>query len=303
MSKVSGVPHLKIDCWNVDWNPDEMEPCLVDTTSFATLFPRYLETYFGSVWEVRPPSSCLGNARFTDVKAVLKKEHIGAELNLVEGSMTVKTLKGVKDPFMIVKARDMMRLLARSVPYEQAARVLQDDTVCDIIKIGNLVRNKSTFVKRRLRLIGPQGKTLKALELLTGAYVLIHGNTVSVVGQHGACKQVHEIVKDTFRNIHPIYGIKQLLMKRELSKDENMQDKDWSKFLPTFKKVHQKKQKTDPSAPPKKQKLGKKNKLLREKTYSPFPPAPMPRKEDLQMESGEAFLAPTYTKRKQKKHL
>lgn len=57
-------------------------------------------------------------------------------------------------------------------------------------------------------MIGPNGSTLKALELLTGCYILVQGNTVSCMGPYKGLKILRRIVEDCIKNVHPIYHIK-----------------------------------------------------------------------------------------------
>jgi ribosomal RNA assembly protein len=210
---------------------------------------------------------------------------------MVEGSMTVKTTRKTFDPAAILNARDLIKLLARSVPAPQAIKILEDGVACDIIKIRNLVRNKERFVKRRQRILGPNGTTLKALELLTSCYILVQGNTVSAMGPYKGLKDVRRVVTDCMANIHPIYHIKELMIKRELAKDPELRDQSWDRFLPNFKKRTLSKRKQP-------MKVTDKSK----KTYTPFPPPREKSKVDLQIESGEYFLGQQAKERREKEN-
>lgn len=174
----------------------------------------------------------------------------------------------------------------------QALKILEDGVACDIIKIRNQVRNKERFVKRRQRLLGPSGSTLKALELLTSTYILVQGNTVAAMGPYKGLKEVRRVVNDCMANIHPIYHIKELMIKRELAKDPTLANESWDRFLPNFKKRTLSKRRVP-------YKVTDKSK----KVYTPFPPAPEKSKVDLQIESGEYFLSKEAKERAQKEEV
>ncbi|KAF3308439.1 ribosomal RNA assembly protein krr1 [Orbilia oligospora] len=257
-----------IDKWKIDeFKPEDNKGgAFLQESDFKVLFPRYREQYLREAWPL--------------ITRSLAKSGINAILDVVEGSMTVKTTRKTFDPAAILNARDLIKLLARSVPAPQAIKILEDDVACDIIKIGSLVPNRQKFAKRRQRMVGPNGSTLKALELLTGCYILVQGTTVSAMGGYKGLKEIRRVVEDCMKNIHPIYHIKELMIKRELAKDPALANESWDRFLPQFKK------KT----------LSKRRKPFKvtdksRKVYTPFPPAQEKSKVDLQIESGEYFLS------------
>ncbi|KAH8681491.1 hypothetical protein BX600DRAFT_429421 [Xylariales sp. PMI_506] len=263
-----------IDKWKVDpFTPaDNAGGHFVEESSFACLFPRYREVYLKEAWPL--------------VTRSLEKHGIACTLDLVEGSMTVKTTRKTFDPAAILNARDLIKLLARSVPAPQAVKILEDGVACDVIKIRNLARNKEKFVKRRQRILGPNGTTLKALEILTSTYILVHGNTVSVMGPFKGLKEVRRVVEDCMANVHPIYKIKELMVKQELMKDPELANESWDRFLPNYKaknlsKRHVPFKVTDKA----------------KKAYTPFPPAQEKSKVDLQIEAGEYHIGREAKKR------
>lgn len=257
-----------VDKWKVDaFTPkDNLGGTFAEESSFVTLFPKYREVYLKEAWPL--------------VTKALEKYGIACTLDLVEGSMMVKTTRKTYDPAAILNARDLIKLLARSVPAPQAVKILEDGIACDIIKIRNLVNNKERFVKRRQRILGPNGSTLKALELLTQTYILVHGNTVSAMGPYKGLKEVRRVVEDCMANIHPIYHVKELMIKRELAKDPALANESWDRFLPNFKKKTLSRRR-------KPAKITDKSK----KVYTPFPPAPEKSKLDIEIETSRHFLS------------
>ena len=215
--------------------PENGKGHFLDESSFASLFPKYREKYLREVWPVvtkalepHVSKTIFQSSTIPHVTLFACSQGIGCMLDLIHGSMSVRTTRKAFDPSMILKARDLIKLLARGVPVNQAIKVLSDDVACDIIKIGNMVSSRERFVKRRQRIVGPEGSTLKvrlvshrrphrisnvvppvqAIELLTNCYVLVQGNTVSVMGPYKSLPEVRQIVMDCMKNVHPIYRIK-----------------------------------------------------------------------------------------------
>lgn len=263
-----------IDKWKIEeFKPaDNLGGTFAEESSFAILFPKYREVYLKEAWPLITKS--------------LEKTGIACTLDLVEGCMTVKTTRKTYDPAAILNARDLVKLLARSVPAPQAIKILEDSVACDIVKIRSLVRNKEKFVKRRQRILGPGGQTLKALELLTQTYILVHGNTVSVMGPYKGLKEVRRVIEDCMANVHPIYQLKELMIKRELAKDPELANESWDRFLPNYKKRNLSSRRVPFKVTDK-----------AKKPYTPFPPAPEKSKVDLQIEAGEYHIGRDAKKR------
>lgn len=86
---------------------------------------------------------------------------------------------------------------------------------------------------------------------------MVQGSTVCTIGDFRQLKVLRRIIEDAMFNIHPIYNIKELMIRRELMKDEKLATESWDRFLPQFKKMNVNRK--------------KKTKKIK-KEYTPFPP-------------------------------
>ncbi len=99
-----------------------------------------------------------------------------------EGEVTVHE-DDESDPLMALKMVDVIRAIGRGFSPERAMRLFQDDEYLEVFDIKEFSGRKGNQVSRvRARLIGSEGKTRGLIEDLTGSYVSVYGNTVSLIG-------------------------------------------------------------------------------------------------------------------------
>jgi len=199
---------------------NDVDKFIVTDSKTSILFPKYRETYFKETWKI--------------IERIIKPFGIISRINFNLGVVEVKTTERLKDPYHFIKSRDFFKLISRGISVEQAAKIFNDDVFCEIIKISGLNRNKDTFIRKRKRLIGKKGITVRALEFLTKSYILIQGNTVSCMGTFKGIKEIRKIIIDCMKNIHPVLYIKNLIIKEKLKKDPFMKNISWTEYLPLY---------------------------------------------------------------------
>lgn len=194
----------------------------LETSSSTILFAKHRIDYLRSV------------EQFILKACALKK--IAYTVDYEACTMAVATTDTTRDPYIIVKATDLIQLLSQGMILEHAMRVLEDDIFGEVVMVRRLCSNEKVFEHRRDRLNNP--KVLRAIELLTRCHVLVSGKTACIVGSERGLEEAKRIITACFDNVHPLFEIRRLMAVKNLA--QRGVEGSWDRFLPTIKKTHSK---------------------------------------------------------------
>lgn len=238
---------------NFVFDESKIKNAFTETSKFEVLFPRHRNDYLKSV-------------EMFIIKACQSKK-LDFEINYEEGIMKIKTTHLTRDPYIIIKGKELLELLGKGVLLEHAVKILEDDISCEIIPIRIIVSSEKTFERRRQRLLNQ--KVLNSLQMITKCHILIANKNACIVGDYRGVNDAKNIVIKCFENIHPVFQLKELIIKKKLQTDKI--EGDWERFLPKIKKTHS-------------------SNKTKSRLSGGMPEEIRERNEDREMETGEYFM-------------
>ncbi len=97
------------------------------------------------------------------------------------------------EPF---KAVNIITAIARGFSPQRAFRLLEEDTILEVIDLREYVgKSRRALTRIRGRIIGFNGKSRRLIEELTGAGVSIYGHTAAIIGTAGETRAAADAVK------------------------------------------------------------------------------------------------------------
>jgi len=108
----------------------------------------------------------------------------GIKLDITpEGDVNFNEEAKGADPLKVLMLMDVVKAVGRGFNPERAVRLFEDDEYFESFDLKDAAGSKSNQLERvRGRLIGAGGRTRQIIEELTGCYMSVYGNTVSLIG-------------------------------------------------------------------------------------------------------------------------
>ncbi|TQD69575.1 hypothetical protein C1H46_044891 [Malus baccata] len=142
------------------------------------------------------------------IKSALDQYNILCSLDLARGYMIIVVIMNT-DPYIIIRARNLLHLLSIGVPASQALEVL-NGKICDVIDVG--FKRNGLCSKFGIK---------KAMADLTATQIFLLGEVVAAIGGSSLGLNIfRKIVEDCIvHKVPPAYHIKNFKMRKQVMKD------------------------------------------------------------------------------------
>ncbi|MEM0139468.1 MAG: RNA-processing protein [Ferroplasma sp.] len=144
---------------------------------------------------IRIPFSRIGVLIGTDGNVKSKIEEMGNVKIEIDSESATVTVYQKDDAIKALMALNCVQAIARGFNPEKAMLLFNENSQLIIISIKEFVNKDAKRIKEvRGRLIGKSGHTRGIIEELTGTYLSISGNTVSIIGDYISIQYAREAV-------------------------------------------------------------------------------------------------------------
>ena len=111
------------------------------------------------------------------------------------GEVLVKS-KGPVSQIQPFKAVELITAISRGFSPERAFKLLEDESVLDMIDLREYAGKSDEALKRiKGRIIGNEGKSRKIIEELTDALISVYGHTVTIISHVDDIRQTREAIE------------------------------------------------------------------------------------------------------------
>ena len=129
------------------------------------------------------------------VKDIIEKScGVRLDIDSEHGEVTIKGNAPIErmEPF---KAVELVTAIARGFSPDKAKRLLDEDTILQIIDLKEYAgRSRNALERIKGRIIGSNGKARRLIEELSEAYISVHGHYVAIIGKSEEVKLATEAV-------------------------------------------------------------------------------------------------------------
>jgi ribosomal RNA assembly protein len=119
---------------------------------------------------------------------ICKKCNVKIEIESKTGEITVSSTSKNFDEYGALKARDIITAISSGFSPERAFRILDEETLVQILDLRNFTRSTNSTNRIKGRIIGEKGKARKNLEELTNTYISIYGHIIGLIGNYEETK-------------------------------------------------------------------------------------------------------------------